>query len=94
MVNEITEIENDESPNRKTNRFDYQNSMGFKPEEGSHRNFTIDVEPSSALKEPNNSKGFEQEVALLPLNITYNKTDKVFGVSSNMHQKETQYNSF
>jgi len=67
--------------------------MGFKPEEGSTRNFTLDVEPSN-LKEPYNSRGFEQEVALLPLNITYNKTDKVFGVSSNTPNKETKYNSF
>jgi hypothetical protein len=94
MVNEITEIENDESPNRKKdNRFDYQNSMGFKPEEGSHRNFTLSVE-DVVPKEPYSSRGFEQDTGMLPLNITYNKTDKVFGVTSNMHQRETQHNSF
>ena len=90
----IHEIENDESPNRKTAQRENSKPfhMGFQVEESKEpRYLTRDEEANGPF---DHSRGFElQEGSNTPLNIVTNR-DKVFGVTSNMNNRETNYTSF
>ena len=66
--------------------------MGFQVEENKEpRYLTRDEEANGPFDQ---SRGFElQEGSNTPLNIVTNR-DKVFGVTSNMNNRETNYTSF
>ena len=94
LVDEITEIENDESPNRKTQRKETKSlHMGFQVEESKEARFFTTAE-DDANGPFDHSRGFEiHEGSNTPLNII-TKRDQVFGITSNMNAKETNYTSF
>ena len=106
LVNEITEIENDESPNIRQIKAQSKRSsdhMGFLPENDGNRSFFPETANGNGPNEGDGANNFDrtQNFAEMsqdrdnatPLNIVYKK-DNMFGVTSNINQKETAYTSF
>ena len=82
-VNEIAEIENDESPNPRAHnrRVVKRDSMGFQPD-GVLRMVAEGNDIDGPASPFETTKGGFEEATHLPMNISYNKTENMFGATN------------